>query len=161
MLTPQGKAQHWTEDNVYDALLQFMRKYDRAPVTKEWNTEGLPSHHVARRLFGSLPPLYARLGLGEADARPFRQQRWTAEAQIDAVARFHRRERHWPSTREFKARADLPHPVTVYRTFGTLAELRRRAGMPGGGHEGHGGPHRGGGWAFRKPRPVERGSGKG
>jgi hypothetical protein len=145
MLTPQGKAQHWTEDNVYDALAHFVGKYARAPVTKEWNTEGLPSHHVARRLFGSLPPLYTRLGLSEANARRPRHQRWTAEAQIEAVTRFYRRERHWPGTREFKARLDLPHPVTVYRAFGTLAELRRRAGMPGGGHEGHGGGGRGGG----------------
>lgn len=85
---------------------------------------------------------------------------WTPEAQIRAIQAFYTAEQRWPTTQDFQGNTGrLPHFTTVYRTFGTLAEARRQAGMPGGGPEGHGGGGRGGGgysvhWAGARPRAT-------
>jgi hypothetical protein len=73
------------------------------------------------------------------------QRHWAPGAQIAAVRRFREQHGAWPVTSDFDQDTHLPKRPTVRRAFGTLAELRRQAGMPGGGHEGHGGGGRGGG----------------
>jgi hypothetical protein len=83
------------------------------------------------------------------------QKHWTAARQLQAIHAFYTRTGHWPLTQDFHATSTLPDPVTVQRTFGTLAEARRQAGAKDGGHEGHGGGGRGGGrmhWGFRSIR---------
>jgi hypothetical protein len=155
MLTPQGKAQHWTKDTVVAAVLAFVTAHQRAPHQHEWRPRyRLPSQVTARKHVGSLHTLYRALGIQANRPQPTQPRRtaWKPDAQVLAVRRFQAFHHRWPQTSDFRDDPKLPHPVTVHRAFGTLAELRRRAGMPGGGHEGHGGSHRGGGWTYGKHR---------
>ena len=70
---------------------------------------------------------------------------WTVDEILSTIRTFHNVRGIWPETKHFNAHTDgLPHAVTVYRAFGTLANARRQAGMLGGGYEGHGGQVRGG-----------------
>jgi hypothetical protein len=159
MLTPQGKAQHWTKDTVYAALLAFVQAHHRAPHPQEWCPRArLPSPVTARKYYGSLQTLYRLVGVTANRPPPKhpRRTQWKPEAQVLAVRRFQAFHHRWPQTADFRDDPKLPHPVTVHRAFGTLAELRRRAGMPGGGHEGLGGSGRGGGWTFGKRRPAQK-----
>jgi hypothetical protein len=148
MLTPQGKAQHWTPSAITRALRQFLKTYKRMPTRREWHSRhGLPSRSTAERYWGTVeamlvaPPVPPRRGPYQTHPN---QCHWAPGAQIAAVRRFHQRHGTWPMTRDFDRDTHLPKRPTVRRAFGTLAELRRRAGMPGGGHEGHGGKGRGG-----------------
>ena len=90
-----------------------------------------------------------------------RQAYWTAERILASIAKFQDHHGRWPETKDFDSDGALPSQTTVNRAFGTLAEARRRAGMPGGGHEGHGGGGRGGGtkwqFVFRPARPLLEG----
>lgn len=71
------------------------------------------------------------------------KKHWTKERILEAIKVFHDVHNFWPETSHFHNRFfGLPHSTTVQRVFGTLAEARRQAGMPKGGHEGHGGSHR-------------------
>jgi hypothetical protein len=77
---------------------------------------------------------------------------WTREAILHAIRQFFATYHQWPLTADFRERRDeLPHGTTVIRTFGTLAEARRQAGMPSGGHEGLGG-----GWPGGRPWGADR-----
>lgn len=80
---------------------------------------------------------------------------WTADRILAALRAFVAQYGRWPETVDFHAGHGLPHPVTVWRVFGTLARARRAAGMPGGGHEGWGGSGRGGGWRKGRKRPRQ------
>jgi hypothetical protein len=148
MLTPQGKAQHWTPHAIARALRQFVKTHKRLPTSREWHSgHGLPSHDTLERYEVTvvellrMPPERRR---GPYHTHPD-QRHWAPGAQIAAVRRWQQRHGTWPVTRDFDQDIHLPKRPTVRRAFGTLAELRRRAGMPGGGHEGHGGGGRRGG----------------
>jgi hypothetical protein len=148
MLTPQGKAQHWDKATVETAVRAFVTRHHRTPHKDEWRPAyHLPSQVTARRYVGPLAGLYHTLNVVPSRPRPQspRRTKWKPDAQLTSVRRFQAFHHRWPTTHDFQNDPTLPHPVTVQRAFGTLAELRRRAGMPGGGHEGHGGSGRGGG----------------
>lgn len=77
---------------------------------------------------------------------------WTVQEVLLLIKVFHYKKSRWPTTDDFNNDEDLPSRATVARLFGTLAEARRQAGARHGGHEGHGGSGRGGGWTPGKAR---------
>ena len=161
MLSPTGHAQHWTEETIHSAFAAFYTAHHRAPRMAEFaQASGLPSRGTVRRLCGSLTAVYAAVGIPltlgghpRRDPHPQdlrRRPRWPPARIIEAIHAFRARHGRWPETSDFCHAMEMPHAVTVMRAFGTLAEARRRAGMPGGGHEGHGGSGRGGGLTPRR-----------
>ena len=162
MLSPTGHAQHWTPETVHSAFATFYAAHRRAPRMAEFTrAHGLPSRATVRRLCGSLTAVYATLGMPMTlggHPRPVKNETgrawgWPPARILEAIHAFRTRHGRWPETSDFCHAMEMPHAVTVMRAFGTLAEARRRAGMPGGGHEGHGGSGRGGGLT-----PRQRGS---
>jgi hypothetical protein len=63
------------------------------------------------------------------------KQRWDAARIVAAIQAFHAATGEWPLHVDFCSANGLPWPDAVERHIGTLAEARRRAGMPGGGAE--------------------------
>jgi hypothetical protein len=63
---------------------------------------------------------------------------WTTAEVIAAFQRFYSETGKWPLFTDCNSTNGLPYHESVERLFGTLAEARRQAGMPGGGWEGFG-----------------------
>ncbi len=70
-----------------------------------------------------------------AEERRMQQTRWTETRIVEAIKAYHTETGEWPLSLDFCAGNGLPAQATVERYFGTLAEARRQAGMPGGGCE--------------------------
>lgn len=148
MLTQQGKAQHWTKETIDQAIKRFVQRHQRAPQKHEWaRSNQLPSRSTAWRHYGTMTAVFIPTPAKQARGpyhKDAQKRRWAPSAQIAAVRLFHEHCDRWPETKDFQTDPHLPDPTTVHRAFGTLAALRRQAGMAGGGHEGHGGAGRGG-----------------
>jgi hypothetical protein len=62
-------------------------------------------------------------------------QLWSVERIVEAIKAYHTETGEWPLSLDLCGANGLPTYATVERYFGTLAEARRQAGMPGGGCE--------------------------
>ena len=59
MLTPQGKAQHWTKETIEHAIRRFVQHHQRAPLKHEWTTRHqLPSRSTAWRHYGTMTAVF-------------------------------------------------------------------------------------------------------
>jgi Homing endonuclease associated repeat len=53
----------WTRDQILGEIRAFTEWVGRPPYGKEWGTEGLPSYHTVRRLFGSAREAFEAAGV--------------------------------------------------------------------------------------------------